>query len=533
MKHIFSWKNLARAIIALLTFRVCYLFTAYVFSQAGVQRFHLESAAFIFVVLGFCYRLIRHRSDAHDLNTTDAHDLKPSWPGSVRRSGSVALWLTFCVAAFALYRSALSIGFLSDDFTLTNHVMAWDIGPITSELFRPLPLFIWAVLLNIGAGAPALHAVNIFIHGTNAYLTSRFVSGWTLERDWGVLAGLVMLTMPLAPEAVAWCSGVFDVMATTFIMAAVLLARKYDESPSIATRFSLVALSILALVCKETAAVLPALLLLDAWIRRKFSRTLLADAGILFAVMGTFGAVRLALRFGVTSPPISVRSMRSALFRSFGSLAFPWHTDALEASRVLPLIAGLALIGLVAAFLMHAGRVSATRAAAGCAGWIVLSILPVFNVFYVAPDLQSSRYLYLGSVGWAALVATLGSDVATLGSDVANRHLWSRVIPRAAILLTAALAIWGLRIHLQPWVEGARLRDVVDRAAAHDDRLRSCDPVFIGGLPDSVRGAYVFRVGAREELQRTAGLHALPASAPGPCSFRWDPGSSAFVVSDN
>lgn len=515
MTHIVLWKTLARALIALLTLRVCYLFTAYVFSLAGVQRFHLESAAFLFVILGCCWRLAQHHSDGSSVDV-----LKPS------RSGSVLLWLVFCAAAFALYRSALSIGLLSDDFILTSHVAAWDIGPITSELFRPLPLFIWAVLVNVGAGAATLHAVNIFLHGTNAYLTARFVSGWTLERDWGVLAGLVMLTMPLDPEAVAWCSGVFDVMATTFILAAVLLARKYDGSPPVATRWSLVAVSILALLCKETAAVLPVLLLLDAWIRKKFSRTLLVDAAVLLAVMGAIGAARLALRFGVTSPPISVRSIRSGLFRSFGSLAFPWHTDVLEVSRLLPFIAGLAIIGLVAAFFMHAGRISATRAAAGCAGWIVVSILPVFNVFYVAPDLQSSRYLYLGSVGWAALLATLGSDVA-------SRHVWARVIPRAAILLTATLAIWGLSVHLRPWVEAGRVRDAVDRAAAHDDRLRSCDPVFIRDLPDTVRGAYVFRVGAREELQRTAGLHALPGSEPGRCSFRWDPRSSAFVVSDN
>ena len=69
--------------------------------------------------------------------------------------------------------------------------------------------------------------------------------------------------------------------------------------------------------------------------------------------------------------------------------------------------------------------------------------------------------------------------------------------------------------------------------AAQDERLRSCDPVFVRDLPDSVRGAYVFRVGAREELQRAAGLRAVAASEPGPCSFRWDSRSSAFVVSDN
>jgi len=92
-------------------------------------------------------------------------------------------------------------------------------------------------------------------------------------------------------------------MATTFIMTAVLLGRTYGTSPSVATRFSLVAAGILALLSKETAAVLPVLLLIDAWIRKKSSRTLLVDVGVLLALMGTVGAVRLALRFGVTSPP--------------------------------------------------------------------------------------------------------------------------------------------------------------------------------------------------------------------------------------
>jgi hypothetical protein len=520
MTKIFSWTNLARLLIALLTVRVCYLFTAYVFGQGGVQRFHVESAAFILVVIGFVFRVRRQRSEAPGESRVTVLRPRPS------PAGSVLMWIAFCVGAFALYRSALSIGFLSDDFTLTNHARAWDIGPITSELFRPLPLSIWAGLLNAGAGAPMLHALNILLHGTNAYLTARLVSGWTVDRIWGALAGLVMLTMPLGPEAVAWCSGVFDVMATTFIVTAALVARSYENAQPIATRLWLVAVGVLALLCKETAAVLPVLLLLDAWIRKKFSRTLLLDVGALLAVMGTIGAVRLALRFGVTSPPISVRSIRSALFRSFGSLAFPWHTDVLDVSRLLPLIAGLAVIGLVAAFLMHAGRSSATRAAAGCAAWIVVSILPVFNVFYISPDLQSSRYLYLSSVGWAGLVATLASDFE-------DRALWSRPIARATALLIVLLAAWGVSLHLRPWVDAARLRDVIDRAAARDDRMRSCDPVFVRDLPDSVRGAYLFRVGAREELQRTAGLHALTASERGPCSFRWDPGSSAFVASDN
>lgn len=467
----------------------------------------------MFVVIGFCYRLTRHHSDTH-LTPTSSSDIPLAW-------------LVFCALAFTLYWPALFIGFLSDDFGLIiPHVSAWNIGPITAELFRPVPLLIWAVLLEIGAGAESFHALNIVLHGTNAYFTARFVSGWISGRNWSLLAGLVLLTMPLAPEAVAWCTGVFDVMATTFVLGAVLTARRYQNSPTVWTRFSLIGLSIIALLCKETAAIVPLLVLLDAWVRRKFSRRLLLDVSVVLAVMVVVSLVRLTVRFGVTTPRMGTRFLRRAVFRSFGALGFPWHIDVLQASTLLPLLAGLLVIGVVAAFLLHAGRTVTTRAAVASVGWILATILPVFHFLYVAPDLQSSRYLYMASVGWAALLVILGSDVV-------NTRLRSRVLPRAAMLLLAAIAAFGVRIHLKPWVEAGSLRDLVERQATQDRRMRTCERITLANLPDSVRGAYVFRVGARDEFQRILGVNVWVGSEAGPCSFKWNDRTSAFFPTDN
>lgn len=48
------------ALVLILGIRLCYLLVQYVVSSAGVQRFHIESTAFILVVIGVCFRLWRH-----------------------------------------------------------------------------------------------------------------------------------------------------------------------------------------------------------------------------------------------------------------------------------------------------------------------------------------------------------------------------------------------------------------------------------------------------------------------------------------
>ena len=92
------------------------------------------------------------------------------------------MWLVMGCGAIALYWPTLFIGYLSDDFILAEHASSWQVGPVALQLFRPVPLLLWGVVLHAGGGAVALHALNILLHATNAYLTTCVIDGWVRER---------------------------------------------------------------------------------------------------------------------------------------------------------------------------------------------------------------------------------------------------------------------------------------------------------------------------------------------------------------
>jgi hypothetical protein len=271
----------------------------------------------------------------------------------------------------------------------------------------------------------------------------------------------------------------------------------------------------LALLAKETAAVAPLLVLLDAWVRKTLPRKLLIDTAALTLVVGIIAAIRLAIRFGITSPQLGLRSVRHALFRSFGGLAFPWHADLVEMFPILAFVSVLIVVALLVAFFLHAGDRRFTRVGVACSAWILIGILPVFHVFFISYDLQSSRYAYLPSVGWSVLLATVAADLSTIGARY-------RVTAQALIIALAIGAIVGVRVHVQPWIEAARLRDRVELEAMRSDQMRRCDKIVLSNLPDNVRGAYVFRVDPVKEFERVLGISTSVGDEPGPCSFRWN-----------
>ena len=499
-------ERLGAAIVFALSVRVLYVFARYMLNATSTHRFDVETATLIFVSSGLVFRLVRSRQREHE----------PPRPVTL----AFWTWLAFCSLAIAFYWSALSVGFLSDDFVLATHARRWQIGPVTPALFRPLPLLVWAALLNGGAGAPTLHLVNIVLHGTNAFLTARVVARWVHDRTWSLLAGLVMLTAPLAPEAVVWCSGVFDLFATTLVLLCVLIARRYDDHPSVATRIAFVAVGLAAVASKETAAVAAGLVLVDAWARRAVSRALLVDIGALVGTVGVFGLVRLASAFGPARPPLSKYLLQRAVFGSVGGLAVPWHVDVIRGLPWLPILGVLAVLYLVTVFLLGPGSMQRTKCALAAALWILLPIVPVFPIFFIAPDLQAARYLYLPLVGWAALLAVVASEP--------HVGRYQQGGSRVAILGLVVITAYGAMRHQEPWREAARMRDRVE-ASALDVRSSTCPTMTVSHVPDSVRGAYVFRNGVPEAFEHDLRLNVSVGHEAGPCAFLWSDARLAFV----
>ncbi len=151
----------------------------------------------------------------------------------------------------------------------------------------------------------------------------------------------------------------------------------------------------------------------------------------------------------------------------------------------------------------------------GCAIWIAVGITPVFQDLFVSPDLQSARYLYLSSVGWSGLVVIVAADTRW------NRPSL-RVVSLGALLSWIMIAVYATHQHLVPWVQAAGLRDLVEKQVAENTQMRQCESLRLANLPDNVRGAYVFRVGAREDFRERSGLDVIATNDPGACSFRWD-----------
>ena len=149
---------------------------------------------------------------------------------------------------------------------------------------------------------------------------------------------------------------------------------------------------------------------------------------------------------------------------------------------------------------------------------ILVSLIPVVPLFYVSPALEGSRYLYLASVGWAAILVAAAHEVHKA------LYVGRIVVPLIAFTLVAA---YGTRVHLRPWSSAAALRDRVLAAAAADKTLHACEVVFVQDLPTSVQGAYVFLNGAREALAGV-GLDVHARNSTGPCSFKWDGATARF-----
>jgi hypothetical protein len=335
-----------------------------------------------------------------------------------------------------------------------------------------------------------------------------------------LIASAIVLAFPLSPEAVAWSSGVFDLMATTFTLTGILLARRYGAAPSVQRRAAVYACAALALLSKETVAVLPLLILLDTWAGRRCWRAVTSDVLMLALAVAAIAVVRLRSASAVMTEPITKFTLQRWLFDTFGSAAFPWHQNVLQVQPVTVLVGTLVTVTLIAIFFFSTGTAEQTRAVVAMTGVMLVGTLPVIQILGVAPDLQGARYLYLPGVGWAGLIACITSPGGT-----------ARLSPRlAGIAATVLIATYVLTlpVHLAPWRRAAELRDSVERAALTNPLIARCQSIHINTLPDNVEGAYVLRNGAREAFRRDIAKHLSPTAARD-CSFTWNAQRSDFA----
>jgi len=308
-------------------------------------------------------------------------------------------------------------------------------------LYRPLVIASYALDWAID-GARWFHAVNLLWHAAASVLVARLAWRWSGPSA-ALVAGVLFAVHPVHVEAVANVVGRAELMAACFSMLAVWVALERDQ-PVWST-----ALCLIGLLCKENAAVVPALIV-TGWAlgmaRPTRNRVLVyllcwAVAGAAYAmvresVLQPFAAFREAAPVFVGHGPVAVRlTAVAALADVTRLLVFPLtlRADYSPAERTIvasPLdwrfAVGILCLVVWALLLAVAWRRGRKIEALGLA-WVALSYAPVANLIFPAGVLIAERTLYLPSVGFALAIGAWARQLE-------GRRLW---------VLVGALAVLG------------------------------------------------------------------------------------------
>lgn len=412
---------------------------------------------------------------------------EPAW--NWRRGTALALGVA-AIGLFAL-RKALGIYFLSDDFILVKYGNEWTAAMFRYTIthgggdgfFRPVGFLSLALDAKLGRINPVVwHASSLAIHTANSVLVLFMARRLGASALAAAFAGALFAVHGVHPEAAVWVAARFDLLATFFLLAGLLLFIRAG------VRYTLHAAALacfaLAVLSKEAAFIFPLLVAGYAlWKRRplKWTAPYFVLAAILFAYRWSlFGGIggyvdratgrpaALTLGWGSTLKAVAVRL--------WTSLYFPLNWSA-DPSLPLALLAA----AYMAAIVWLAWRSQPANALRPAAGAILISVIPVLSLLAGSPTLAGSRVLYLPSV-WFAILIGLALD------GVAARARYAV----AAIVLVFQFA--ALQHNLGFW-EAASARVKVECATAAP------------ALPDWMDGVPAFANGRRECIEIT---HAQP-----------------------
>jgi tetratricopeptide (TPR) repeat protein len=384
----------------------------------------------------------------------------------VHRGDALALLLLWLLTG-AVFWTALEGQFVWDDFALivNNATLQdpsrlgellttgfWNVSSSKSELsdtythvYRPLVSMVLFVQYRLfGLEPRGFHAVSLGLH----LLIVTIVFG-LLRRTWargsvgwiGAFLGAALFAIhPSRAESVAWISSSTELWMGLFVFAGYMV---WVARPS----WTIVASVLfgLALFAKETAIVVPVVLLVDMYVR--YGAIDWKRWAVAVGAFGTFAIARIALMpFPATQRATAdgmARRVMGTLGHYIEATFWPWqpvlargfrHTDCTGA-LVVPMhtlvIGGAAVAAMTV--LAVSWRSLRGKAWFGAVGWFFLFLAPVLNIVDLgAHGLAGDRFLYVPLFGVSALLAT--------GVDRMSKLPWSWQTPIVAVVIVGLVA---------------------------------------------------------------------------------------------
>ena len=354
------------------------------------------------------------------------------------------LFALIAVLPVLIYLNSLGNTFVYDDYlTITNNhfIREWrylsaffnqKYFVVSNELtYRPVVTLSYFVDYAIWQLRPGgYHLTNLIIHTLNVYLV--YFTAYYLFRNriTAFISCLLFSVHPIFSEAVNAVSYREDLLSATFLLAAFILFVKYSQNPtrrSFSIRYPLSLLAyLLAMVSKETAIVLPFLILSYEFIfkrdpipnRQHLTRRLMVNYGGYIVIGGFYLFLRFYL---IHNPGESVEYPGNSIFVNFIMmtkvigyyLKLLFIPAPLNADYVVPLtfsptdaafIISIILLIITAILLVKKCRLS--RIWTFSTIWFFVTLLPVLNIIPIN-NIMAERYLYIPGIGFTMLFGSI------------------------------------------------------------------------------------------------------------------------------
>ena len=416
----------------------------------------------------------------------------------------IAISLAFAAIAHA--------PFLYDDYThitdasrFTWRSVASQFRPVAGRglFFRPVGFFIyWVTYLGARANPTWWHASSIALHAACCGLTYGLCRQVGLSRTASFCGALLFGLSGVSAEAVAWIDARFDLITTALVLLSLIFVCRYAAIDRTAWLAGALAAAACAMLTKESGFCLPVLIASLALFRNRECWKRIARAAtfasvlavVLFAYRwwalgGIGGYAGVAGQANIVQVN-SVRTLDALLLRQWAVLFFPlnWSTPVGPMLRVI--LAATPFVLAACAWMARPPR----RPLLGCLTFIIAAGLPVQHLLLISSDLGGSRILYLGSVGWALLLA--------LVLDAMGRT--PRIFAACALLLPQG---WMLEHNLKPWRDTAELARLAC-VTFGQTIAGSTGPVVVHGLPAIRNGAVFLQNGFPQCVEMNTGVPA-------------------------
>jgi len=410
---------------------------------------------------------------------------------SIRLTYKVAL--IFAFIGFIIYAPVLGNTFLSDDYDSLYRIYIQK-RILYREFLRPMIDISFYFNYFISGLSPwSYYLFNISVHIINALLLFRFVSGFSIFTNndqilFALLSSFLFLIYPFHNESISWLSGRLSSMACFFALICLIIT--VERSGKIAAVVSGICF-ILGLLCYESIILLPLIILIVLWLKKKSFSTI-AWQGVFWLMITAF---YLAVRFSLSGEITGNYGGRlsdnhflqkiSNVGKVFGRLFLPGSEN--QRFLIFITVAICIFFMVTTAFILR----NKTRSSEEKIKWLTLILIELISIiipiaFGVSTRTsEGDRLLYFPSCFICMLIACI---ILWLTQSKAIRIIWF-----------AAISIYFLcflELNNRRWVSASKAAvSILD--SVHN---RGGKNIILINVPDELEGAFVFRNGLVKAL---------------------------------